>query len=323
MTGHILSVENLSIQFRADDGVVNAVNDVSFNLAQGEVLGFLGESGSGKSVTLRALLGLLPAHTSSIQGQMHFHGAALHAMPERQFRSIRGTRIAMVFQEAMSAFDPLFSIGDQIAETIVCHDGVSWRDARRRAKEMLDMVQIPSPARRMSAYPHEMSGGMLQRAMIALALACRPELLLADEPTTALDVSVQIQIVLLLRELQRDLGMSVIFVTHDVGVATEISDRLAVMYAGRFVEFGPTATVIDAPSHPYSRGLLASNVANAQHGERLNAIPGAPPDLTASHSGCEFAARCPLNIASCKEAPPPLTTIGSGHEVRCIRAAST
>jgi len=221
----------------------------------------------------------------------------------------------------MTALDPVFTIGEQIAETIVRHEGVSHADAYRRARGLLEMVQIPSAARRLKNYPHEMSGGMRQRAMLALALSCRPAVLLADEPTTALDVTVQIQIIVLLRQLQQELGMAVVFVTHDVGVAVEVADRIAVMYAGRFVEVGPADVVILSPSHPYTAGLLASTVLGAAQGERLEPIPGAPPDMTALPPGCSFAPRCRYADARCLQDLPPELALSSDHTVRCLRAA--
>jgi peptide/nickel transport system ATP-binding protein len=228
----------------------------------------------------------------------------------------------MVFQEPMLAFDPVFTIGEQIAETVRRHEGVDRAAARRRALEMLERVRIPGAARRLDAYPHEMSGGMRQRAMIALALSCRPRLLLADEPTTALDATVQIQILLLLRELQAELGMAMIFVTHDIGVAVETSDRIAVMYAGRVVESGAVRDVVRAPRHPYTAGLLASRARGAPRGSRLAAIPGAPPDLARLSPGCAFAPRCAQAMAECGEAPPAPRVVGEGHEARCLRAAA-
>jgi len=227
----------------------------------------------------------------------------------------------MIFQEPMTALDPVFTIGEQIAETIVRHEGVSHRDAWRRALELLEMVQIPSAARRLKSYPHEMSGGMRQRAMIALALSCRPAVLLADEPTTALDVTVQIQIIVLLRQLQQELGMAVVFVTHDVGVAAEVADRIAVMYAGRFVETGPTDAVIRSPSHPYTAGLLASTVLGAAQGQRLEAIPGTPPDMTALPPGCSFAPRCRYADPRCRHDMPAEFALASDRAVRCLRVA--
>jgi peptide/nickel transport system ATP-binding protein len=228
----------------------------------------------------------------------------------------------MIFQEPMIALDPVFSIGVQIAETIVRHEGVSYEVARRRSLELLELVQIPSPARRLKSYPHELSGGMRQRAMIALALACRPAVLLADEPTTALDVTVQIQIILLLRQLQQELGMAVIFVTHDVGVAAEVADQIAVMYAGRFVEVGPAEAVIASPAHPYTAGLLTSTVLGSAFGKRLEAIPGMPPDLRALPPGCSFSPRCRFCDERCRSVLPAEFAHAPAHMTRCLRVAA-
>jgi peptide/nickel transport system ATP-binding protein len=318
----VVSVEGLYVHFTTPWATVQAVNGISFDLEPGRVLGILGESGSGKSVTLRALIGLLPPHRTRIEGCIKVAGHDITRMDERALREVRGTKIAMIFQEPMTALDPVFTIGEQIAETIVRHEALSYETAYRRALDLLDMVQIPSAARRLKAYPHEISGGMRQRAMIALALSCRPSVLLADEPTTALDVTVQIQIILLLRQLQQKMGMAVIFVTHDVGVAAEVSDRLAVMYAGRFVETGPTETVIETPAHPYTAGLLASTVLGSARGQPLEAIPGMPPDLGALPPGCSFAARCRFAEARCCEAPTSEFALSARHTVRCRRVAA-
>jgi len=316
----VVSVRDLRVTFVNRDRTVHAVNGVSFDLAPGEVLGILGESGSGKSVTLRALIGLLPPGQTRLDGGVEVAGRDLTRLTAGELADLRGRTIAMIFQEPMSAFDPVYTIGEQIEETIVRHEGASHRTARARALDLLDLVQIPSPARRLGAYPHELSGGMRQRAMIALALSCRPSILLADEPTTALDVTVQIQIILLLRRLQRELGMAVIFVTHDVGVSVEIADRLAVMYAGRFVETGPTEAVIRQPRHPYTEGLLGSTVPVAR-GLRLAAIPGAPPDLRALPPGCAFAPRCRYAEDRCLAEVPPEHPVAAGHTTRCARVA--
>ena len=318
----VVSVEDLHVRFVTPEATVHAVTGVRFALEAGRVLGILGESGSGKSVTLRALLGLLQPHRSRVEGRVKVAGHEITCLGEAELREVRGTKIAMIFQEPMVALDPVFTIGEQIAETIVRHEGVSWADAYRRALELLEMVQIPSAARRLKSYPHEMSGGMRQRAMIALALSCRPTVLLADEPTTALDVTVQIQIIVLLRQLQQELGMAVVFVTHDVGVAVEVADRLAVMYAGRFVETGPTATVIERPAHPYTAGLLASTVLGSVQGQRLEAIPGTPPDLSALPPGCAFAPRCRFAEQPCRATVPPEFALTTTHRTRGLRAAA-
>jgi peptide/nickel transport system ATP-binding protein len=298
---------------------VYALNGVDITLNQGEVLGLLGESGSGKSVTLRALLRMLPPRRSRIKGSIRLAGEDVLTLDDASLERIRGGVAAMIFQEPMLALDPVYTIGDQIAETVVRHRGASWADGRKRALEMLESVRIPSARRRLDAYPHEMSGGMRQRAMIALALCCHPKVLLADEPTTALDATVQIQILLLLRELQREFGMAVIFVTHDIGVAVEISDRIAVMYGGRIMETGSLREVVANPSHPYTRGLLSSTVLGARRGKRLEAIPGAPPHLDRPPLGCVFAPRCSLADASCLEGDIPAAMIGPGHSARCLK----
>jgi len=318
MTEPLVSINELSVRFARAGQTIHAVNGVSFALAPGEVLGVLGESGSGKSVTLRAMLRILPAHRSSVTGSIRVAGRDVLALSGSALDDYRGGTVSMIFQEPMLAFDPVFTIGQQIAESVQRHMRVDGRAARARALEMLERVQIPSAKRRLDAYPHEMSGGMRQRAMIALALACKPKLLLADEPTTALDATVQIQILLLLRELQREFGMSVIFVTHDVGVAIEVADRLAVMYAGRIVETGGVGEVIRSPRHPYTQGLLSSTVRGELRGQRIEAIPGSPPDLAALPAGCAFAPRCRYAAETCARAVPESVDLGGGHQARCV-----
>ena len=251
----LVEVENLTVRFTGRDLDIPVVNGVSFTLDRGSSMCVLGESGSGKSVTLRALMRLFPP-TARIGGRITVDGMDVLALGENQLRRIRGGLISMIFQEPMTALDPVFTIGQQIAETLVYHEGISFRDADKRALELLELVQVPSAKRRLAAYPHELSGGLRQRGMIALALACKPKLLLADEPTTALDATVQIQILLLLRQLQRDLGMGMLFVTHDIGVAVEVSDRLAVMYAGQIVETGTVRELLRDPQHPYTQQLV-------------------------------------------------------------------
>ncbi len=319
MSAPIVSVRDLTVTFTGKPDV-HAVNGVSFDLAPGEVLGILGESGSGKSVTLKTLLRLLPEKRTRIGGTIAVAGHDVVALSGRALADYRGVVASMIFQDPALALDPVYTIGQQIGETVVRHEGVTREAARARALEMLERVRIPSARRRLDAYPHEMSGGMRQRAMIALALACRPKLLLADEPTTALDATVQIQILLLLRELQRELGMSVIFVTHDIGAAVEVSDRLAVMYAGQFVETGSVRDVLRRATHPYTKGLLAANLHGAQKGQRLDAIPGAPPALYEPPKACSFAPRCSIRQPRCTEAPPPVVTLGSESFVRCVAA---
>jgi peptide/nickel transport system ATP-binding protein len=318
---NLLSVKDLHVTFRTPDRTVHAVNGVSFDVSRGETLGILGESGSGKSVTLRSILKLHPAHRTKWSGSIALEGDEILTMNGHDLANLRGNRVAMIFQEPATAFDPVFTIGQQISETVRRHTGKSEADSMKRAKDLLEMVRIPSPAQRLKAYPHEMSGGMRQRAMIALALSCNPSLLLADEPTTALDATVQIQVLLLIRELQRELDLGVIFVTHDIGVAVEVSDRIGVMYAGKLVELASVEQMVDAPKHPYSRGLLASTVHDGMRGQRLEAIPGAPPDLGEAPTACSFAPRCKFVEPKCLGAPPPLASVGDRHFVRCVVAA--
>jgi peptide/nickel transport system ATP-binding protein len=314
----LVDIRDLNVRFTGER-TVHALNGVDIALTRGEVLGLLGESGSGKSVTLKAILRMLPARRTVITGSIHVGGRDVLAMDEAELETMRGGVVSMIFQEATLALDPIYTIGDQIAETYVRHHDATWSAGRKRALEMLDAVRIPSARRRLDAYPHEMSGGMRQRAMIALALSCSPEVLLADEPTTALDATVQIQILLLLRELQREMGMTVIFVTHDIGVAVEISDRLAVMYGGRIVEAGPLRDVMRNPSHPYTRGLLASTIHGARKGVRLEAIPGAPPRLDQLPQGCAFAPRCALAGPDCRQNDIAIVPLSDRHAVRCLR----
>ena len=315
----LVDIRDLTIRFTGER-TVHAVNGVSLSLGEGEVLGLLGESGSGKSVTMRALMRLLPKRRSVISGSVHVAGQDVLAMDDATLSDFRGRTVSMIFQEPALALDPVYTIGRQISESVMRHEGLSQRDATARALEMLELVRIPSAKRRLDAYPHEMSGGMRQRAMIALALACRPKILLADEPTTALDATVQIQILLLLRELQREMGMSVIFVTHDIGVAIEICDKVAVMYAGQIVETGTLGEIVRTPQHPYPRGLLASTVHGAARGSRLETIPGTPPSLDKAPVACSFAPRCAYAQPRCTAAPPPYVHLGPGRDVRCILA---
>jgi peptide/nickel transport system ATP-binding protein len=317
----LVAVRNLTVDFLAGDKPLRAVAGLDLMLQAGEVLALLGESGSGKTVTLRALMRLLPEKRAVIGGNIVVDGRDVLALSRRELSDHRGRTVAMVFQEPGLALDPVYRVGDQIAEMVTRHGGGSWRAGRARALELFERVRIPSPARRLDNYPHELSGGMRQRAMIALALACRPKLLLADEPTTALDATVQIQILLLLRELQRELGLAIIFVTHDIGVAIEVADRIAVMYAGRIVEIGDCRNVVRAPAHPYTQGLLAARADHALgKGERLVAIPGSPPDLANLPPGCAFAPRCGHARAVCEETVPAEICVGNAHRARCVLA---
>lgn len=316
-TEPLISIKNLEVKFINQDATVYAVNGVDIKLERGKVLTILGESGSGKSVTMRSILRLLPPK-ATLSGSIIVDGENVIEMSQDQLSNMRGRDVSMIFQEPMVAFDPVYKVGYQIAETVVRHLGTSFEDALARAKELFDLVQIPSAKSRLSAYPHELSGGMRQRAMIALALACSPKLLLADEPTTALDATVQIQILLLLRQLQRELGMSIIFVTHDVGVATEIADELAVMYAGKIVEIGDVADVIKKPAHPYTQGLLSSTVNSESKGKRLEVIGGSPPDMSKLFKGCAFSPRCKKVIDQCWHQKPAPESLSTNQTASCF-----
>ncbi len=317
-------LQDLGVSFHGGRRPVQAVSGVSLQVQRGEVVALIGESGSGKSVTMRTLLRLHPERHTRIAGTVRVAGRDVLAMGTRALADFRGKVASMIFQEPLLALDPVYPVGAQIVESIRRHEAVSKAEAQGRALALFERVRIPSPERRLAAYPHEMSGGMRQRAMIALALACNPQLLLADEPTTALDATVQIQILLLLRELQRDLGLSVIFVTHDIGAAVEVADRIAVMYAGRIVEEGTARELIRAPRHPYTIALLRSRAHGAMaRGARLDTIAGAPPDLSALPPGCAFAARCALATDACRAAQPPVVEFTPGHRARCLRTDET
>ena len=317
-TTALAEVSDLTVRFVGREATVHAVNGVSFRVQPGEVLCILGESGSGKTVTLRALMRLLPPRRTQITGNVRVNGQDVLAMRPSALRDLRGGLVAMIFQEPMTALDPVYTIGRQIGETMRRHTGCGRRAARARALELLELVRIPSAERRLDAYPHELSGGLRQRAMIAMALSCNPRLLLADEPTTALDATVQIQVLVLLRRLQRELGMGMIFVTHDLGVAAEIADTVAVMYAGRIVESGSVGRVLQAPAHPYTAGLLASTVHGQPRERDIEAIPGSPPDLRRLPPGCSFAPRCPRRIAECRRAVPEPRLPEPGHIAACV-----
>jgi peptide/nickel transport system ATP-binding protein len=317
MSETVLDAKDLTVRFKTDQGLITAVDNVDIHLEKGQVLGLLGESGSGKSVTLRSILRILPPHKTEISGQVTVGDKDVLSLRGKALADYRGGEVAMIFQEPATAFDPVFTIGHQIAETVVRHKGVSRKDANARALDMLELVKIPSAKSRLGNYPHEMSGGMRQRAMIALALSCSPKLLLADEPTTALDATVQIQVILLLRELQQELGMATIFVTHDVGVAAEISDQVIVMYGGRIVERGEASEVLRTPRHPYTNGLLSSTVHGVAPGSKIDAIPGMPPDLAAMPPGCAFGPRCKHVTTECTAAVPKLDLLTATHEIAC------
>jgi peptide/nickel transport system ATP-binding protein len=317
----LLSIENLSVSFHGDDGrITRAVDGVTLSVVRGATLGLVGESGCGKSVTSLAVMGLLPGHSAEVSGRVCFDGIDLLDLPDREMRDLRGNRLAMIFQEPMTSLNPSYTIGEQISEALVRHRGLSQREARDRAITLLDRVHIPSPAERFDEYPHKLSGGMRQRAMIAIALACGPQLLMADEPTTALDVTIQAQILDLLRDLKAATGAAIILITHDLGVVAEVCDEVAVMYAGQIVERAPVDVLFEQPGHPYTVGLLGSIPRLDRRVDRLAAIEGMVPNMTALPEGCRFAPRCPLAIEDCRLAAPPVVALAPEHWTRCLRA---
>lgn len=315
----LLSVTDLRVGFATDDGVVQAVDGVSFDLAAGEVLAIVGESGCGKSVTAQSIIGLTRSPNATITGRAIFDGRDLIAADETQLRSVRGEHIAVVFQDPMTSLNPVYRVGDQIAEMIRAHREVSKEEATARAVEILDAVGIPNADRRIRDYPHEFSGGMRQRVMIAMALSCDPQVLIADEPTTALDVTIQAQILDLLRSLNRDRGVAVLLITHDLGVVAELADRVVVMYAGQVVEQAGVEELFAAPRHPYTRGLLGSIPRlDRPRPQRLPQVPGQPPSLLAPPVGCRFAPRCDQAFTECVQAPPLRDGAdGRAHLSRC------
>ncbi|QHE73307.1 ABC transporter ATP-binding protein [Rhodococcus sp. WAY2] len=319
-TDEVLRIESLSVEFSTERGPVRVLEDVSLSIPRGGTLGLVGESGSGKTVTSLAVMGLLDRRISRVvSGQIWYGDTGLTSVSPREMRAIQGSEIAMIFQEARRSLDPVFTVGEQIAETVRTHEGVSRKDARKRAVEMLELVEIPDARRRAHAYPHELSGGMCQRVMLAAALAPRPSLLIADEPTTALDVTVQAQVLALLRTLQDEMALTILFITHDLGVMAETSDRVAVMYAGQVVEEGAVEQVFTRPSHPYTEGLIRSLPDSAAHKSRMIAIPGSVPPAYAWPTGCRFAARCSYSDDSCVGNAVPLTRHEDGA-VRCTRS---
>jgi peptide/nickel transport system ATP-binding protein len=316
-TQNLLDVSDLRVYFHTDGGTSKAVDGVSFSINQGETLGLVGESGCGKSVTAYSILQLVPAPPARYAGgEIRFRGKNLLALKDNEMRRVRGNMISMIFQEPMSSLNPIMRIGRQITEAILAHQKKSKREAREMAIEMLRRVGIPSPETRFDEYPHQMSGGMKQRAMIAMALVCRPQLLIADEPTTALDVTIQAQILDLLNELQRELGMSVLLITHDLGVVAATCDRVVVMYAGRVVEYAPVAGLFDKPKHPYTHGLFRSLPTLTEKKEKLAVIPGAVPSPLDFPSGCRFRTRCSMAQEVCKQ-EPPLRELMPGHFAAC------
>ena len=321
MTEPLLEVRDLRTVFRSGGATVPAVDGVSFSIGRGRTLGLVGESGCGKSVTSLSIMGLVPRPPGEIVGgEIMFEGRDLLKLSAKQMRQVRGNAIAMVFQEPMTSLNPVFTVGDQIVEAIVAHEPIGPAEARTRAIEMLRRVRIPSPERRIDDYPHQMSGGMRQRVMIAMALACAPRLLIADEPTTALDVTIQAQILDLMRRLRDETGAAILLITHSLGVVAELADEVAVMYAGRIVERAPVAALFDDPQHPYTLGLLGSIPRMALEQERLTTIEGAVPNPSALPSGCRFHPRCPFADTRCRAESPPLATLAPEHLVACWKA---
>jgi oligopeptide/dipeptide ABC transporter ATP-binding protein len=338
----LLALEGLTVEFPSAGGPLRAVDDVTFHVDRGETLGLVGESGSGKSMSALAVIGLVPPPGRIVEGSIRFDGAELRAMRERDLRHIRGAAVGFVFQEPMTALNPVFTIGSQLVETLAAHDVATGRAAEQKAAELLDAVRLPDPERRLRDYPHQLSGGQRQRALIAMALACNPALLIADEPTTALDVTVQAEILDLLREMKDRFGLALLLITHDLGVVAETADRVAVMYAGRIVEQSPVAEIFSNPLHPYTRGLLGSMPGGATRAERgeggpasgragesegrspsvkearqLRAIPGTVPPLGSLPPGCTFAPRCPDRFEPCDKARPGDAVMDGGRTVKC------
>jgi peptide/nickel transport system ATP-binding protein len=322
MDNKLLEIADLSVHFHTPEGVARAVDGVSFHLATGETIGLVGESGCGKSVTSLSVLGLIPSPPGQIaSGRIRFAGQNLLELESEQLRKIRGHQIAMIFQEPMTSLNPVLPIGRQVSEPLMIHQGLSKTAALEKAADWLDHVKIPAARKRLNDYPHQLSGGMRQRVMIAMAMVCGPKLLIADEPTTALDVTIQAQILSLMIRLKQELQMSVLLITHDLGVIAQMASRVVVMYAGQVVEEARVAEIFDRPFHPYTRGLLKSmpRLRNRLDGskQRLNEIPGIVPSLTETIAGCKFADRCPHCFAVCRERQPQLVAVGDNHQARC------
>ncbi len=318
MAEPLLEVRDLKVSFRTEDGLVRAVDGISFTLNQGEVLGIVGESGSGKSVSMMTVMRLIIDPNAVFEGEVLYKGRDLMKLSQKAMQDVRGSEIAMIFQDPMTSLNPVYRVGWQIAEQIQAHEGISKRDAHRRSIELLRAVGIPRPESRVDDYPHQFSGGMRQRVMIAMALSCNPDMLIADEPTTALDVTIQAQILSLIDHLREEFNSAVVVITHDMGVVAEIADRVVVMYSGRVVEQGPKRQVFYDPQHPYTWGLLGS-IARLDRPKphRLTAIPGSPPSLIDLPPGCNFAPRCQFRFAKCSEDPALTDKVGGGHLDAC------
>ena len=314
----ILKVEDLELWFKNDYGQVKILNKVSFDIHRGETLGIVGESGCGKSMTSLCIMQLLNCPPAVIKGSIKMHGRELLKLKDKQMQAVRGNQISMIFQEPMTSLNPVFTIGNQLAETFVRHQGMKMKDAMKKAVELLKMVNIPEPEQRVNEYPYQLSGGMRQRVMIAMALACRPELLIADEPTTALDVTIQAQILDLMRNLQKEMGTAIAFITHDLGVVSEMCDRVIVLYCGEVMEEAANEELFNNPKHPYTSGLLSTLPKFDQPG-KLPTIPGTVPPSGRYPTGCVFAPRCPYATEQCIAEKPPRVDLGDGHAVRCFR----
>ena len=315
----LLDVRELKVHFERQDGIVKAVDGVSYNLELGECVGVVGESGSGKTVSVLSMLRLLPS-TAHVSGKVFFNGRNIFEMNSTEMQRLRGQEISMIFQDPMTALNPTIPVGRQIMEPLLWHNMMTLTDAKRRALELLEQVGIPEPEKRFGEYPHQFSGGMCQRVVVATALACRPEIVIADEPTTALDVTIQAQILQLLQDMRREYQMGLILITHDFSVAATICDRLVVMYAGNVMEIGPVRVLLSEPLHPYTQGLLRATPAVGRRHEPLESIPGVPPDLIAIPPGCRFYPRCPKATERCSQETPELVAQGGGHWVSCWTA---
>lgn len=318
--GELLEIKNLNVWFRNQGAQAQVIRNLSLTLGKNESLGIVGESGSGKSVTSLATMRLLPPKTTRVEGEILFHGQNLLALSEKEMQAIRGNRIGMIFQEPMTSLNPIHTCGKQIAESVMLHSKVSKKEAQARALELLELCGIPFPEQRMKEYPHQLSGGMRQRIMIAIALACNPELLIADEPTTALDVTIQAQILELMKSLRKDRDMGIIMITHDLGVVYDFCDRVVVVYTGEVVESAPVKALFEHPLHPYTEGLIAAIPQMGKQVERLDAIEGMVPDVGDMPKGCHFNPRCKYAFDRCREEHPELTTMPDGRQVRCFRA---
>ncbi len=319
MSNTILDVKNLCVRFKTEDGFVSTVNGVTFGMKEGETLAIVGESGSGKSVTSLALMGILPQNGEVYDGEMLFENKNLRTLSKKEYRAIRGNKMSMIFQEPMTALNPVFTIGYQLKETLIVHNQISKEAAQKKGIEMLELVGIPDAEKSMGRFPHQLSGGMRQRVMIAMALSCNPKLLIADEPTTALDVTIQAQILTLMRNLKEESNTSILMITHDLGVVAEVADRVIVMYAGEVVEEAPVHELFENPLHPYTRGLMASIPKIHDVVENLYSIEGTVPNPANMPTGCKFHPRCPLADAECIKVHPELEYVSSTHAKRCIK----